>query len=84
MAKYDDFVEQAFWDFDADRKKSGMERDAFKRQMGLLRGQACQLADDLRYTMALLAGADLHREDAIRLGVIRYRIAADYPVRELK
>ncbi len=29
-------IEQAFWDFDAERKRTGAERDAFKNNVRLL------------------------------------------------
>lgn len=29
----EDTIEKAYWDFDAERKKTGMERDSFKHQM---------------------------------------------------
>lgn len=36
MTSTEEKIEQAFWEFDAERKRSGAERDAFKRQMRIL------------------------------------------------
>lgn len=37
MTPSEDEIEQAYWEFDAERKRTGAERDAFKRQVGPLK-----------------------------------------------
>jgi hypothetical protein len=50
----EDAVEQAFWDFDADRVRTGAERDAFKHQARRL------LRQHMRPLQALLAETDIY------------------------
>lgn len=72
----EDAIEKAYWEFDTERKRTGAERDAFKRQMR-------KLADELeRQREAAAIAVNLIDEGAPKAAAnsLRRRVFNDGPV----